>query len=147
MIGESLKQREQRLGYETEESKYQHHLKWLEDYKRKYVEDHYGREPDQEDIDSICQSTYVNTWMCDQAYGGSEEGGWYFKVGDPVESIYFEYRYEAEEAFPEIEAKWIRLNEVEGRRETSSVSCDGYYETYYGSAYAEIFPKEAPHYE
>tara|TARA_S200000501_G_scaffold25091_1_gene21813 strand:- start:504 stop:953 length:450 start_codon:yes stop_codon:yes gene_type:complete len=147
-IGESLKQREQRLGYkESQEEKYEKHLKWLKQYKEQYIEEHYGREPEQEDIERVCQHTYVNTYECDQAKGGNEEGGWWYDVGVPVESIYFEYRYEAEEAFPEIESKWNRLNEIEGRREPSSVSCDGYYQTYYGAKYGDFFPKERPHYE
>jgi len=131
----------------SEEEKYQKHLAWLEDYKKKYIADNYGKEADQKFIEYVCQHTYVNTYECNQAYGGSEEGGWWFDIGDPVESVYFEYRYEAEEAFPKIEARWKRLNEIEGRRETSSVSCDGYYETYYGKDYAKSFPNKKPSYE
>ena len=30
--------------------------------------------------------TYINVYLADRAYGGSEEGGWWYDYGIPVES-------------------------------------------------------------
>ena len=38
---------------------------------------------------------YVNCYMIDQAYGGPEEGGWWYTVGRPVESRLAENDVEA----------------------------------------------------
>tara|TARA_E500000331_G_scaffold216460_1_gene207451 strand:- start:133 stop:576 length:444 start_codon:yes stop_codon:yes gene_type:complete len=146
---ESLKQREHRNGYESENSdeiKYKKHLAWLSNYKKQHLED-YGREPEEEDIERICRNTYVNTYETDKAFGGREEGGWWYDFGYPVESVHFEYRYEAEEAFPQIEAKWQHLNEVEDRRDPGSTLCDGYYKTWFDDKFGEAFPKSKPTYE
>jgi hypothetical protein len=40
---------------------------------------------------------YVNVYDADRAYGGPEEGGWYFDVRTPVESHTVDSREEAEE--------------------------------------------------
>lgn len=29
----------------------------------------------------------VSVYMCDRAYGGPEEGGWYYDCGEPVEEL------------------------------------------------------------
>lgn len=143
---ESLKQKEQREGYESTASKEQRHLDWLHQYKEEQFE-HRGEYPDEEEIVHLCRASYVNTYLVDRAYAGPEEGGQWYDYGEPVESVYFEYRYEAEEAFSEIESKWKRLNEIEGRKHPSSVSCDGYYQTYFNHDYAKPFPSSVPRYE
>jgi len=143
---ESLKQKEQREGYEATASKEQRHLDWLNNWKTEYELSH-GHKPDDEDIYRICKSTYVNTYETDRAYGGNEEGGWWYDCGEPVESIYYQYRYEAEDSFPEIEDKWKNLNEIEGRKHPSSVSCDGFYQTYFSDDYAKPYPSSIPRYE
>ena len=30
---------------------------------------------------------YINTYECHQRYGGPEEGGWWYEVGEPVQSV------------------------------------------------------------
>ena len=34
---------------------------------------------------------YINTYETNRAYGGPEEGGWWFDIGDPVESVQFDF--------------------------------------------------------
>ena len=34
------------------------------------------------------QKVYVTVWHTEQAYGGPEEGGWYYQQGEPVEGVY-----------------------------------------------------------
>lgn len=41
-----------------------------------------GHEPDK-----FADEAYVNVYAVGQAYGGPQEGGWWFDVGEPVESI------------------------------------------------------------
>jgi len=90
---------------------------------------------------------YVNTFKVNMQYGGPEEGGWWFDVGYPVESICFETASEASNALNLIRAKWNERNKSEGNKAPSSVNCDGYYQTWLGFKYAEAFPRERPHYE
>lgn len=100
---------------------------------------------------TACKSTnteligplYVNVYLVDQAYGGPEEGGWYYKCGEPMESCHVETEVEANEVAEKLRAKWSN----EGRRPISSVLSQGVYEVSVEDCFAQPFPDRRPHYE
>ncbi len=101
-------------------------------------------------LDSIrdeMNRTYINTYLINRAYGGPEEGGWWYDVSVPVESVYFETIEQAIQQFHYYENKWKRTNHDEGRIHESSVNSDGYYYTFREHHFAEYSPKERPRYE
>lgn len=79
---------------------------------------------------------FVNVYRVGQAYGGPEEGGWWFWAGEPYTSVPVEDR-EAAEAQYEILADRFAEIAVRGQREYE-VRIEGYP--------GEEFPKEHPHY-
>ena len=88
---------------------------------------------------------YVNCYMIDQAYGGPEEGGWWYTVGRPVESRLAENDVEAEDILAERRAFWEAHNK--GRPEIYSVISEGRFAVWRESHYARVFPDVKPHYE
>tara|TARA_Y100000034_G_C6843471_1_gene381870 strand:+ start:270 stop:683 length:414 start_codon:yes stop_codon:yes gene_type:complete len=115
---------------------------------KEYIE---ASNPDWNEVEKFRQReescVYINTYSVNKAYGGPEEGGWWFDIGDPIESVQFDFSYQARHALPEHEERWKKRNIDEGNREPSSVNCDGYYETYVEDRFAESYPKRKPHYE
>lgn len=89
---------------------------------------------------------YVNVYLLDQAFGGREEGGWYFTTGEPVESRLCDSWLEACEVFKKLESKYCGLNE-EDRRDMYSVLSRGEYGVMIENHFARPFPESKPHYE
>ena len=97
--------------------------------------------------------TYINVYLADRAYGGSEEGGWWYDYGIPVESRrvkvppagevnpYSEYQEELEF----IESRYYRLNQ--NRPEIYSVRSEGRYVVVEEDNFAKPYPDTIPHYE
>lgn len=88
---------------------------------------------------------YVNVYMVDQAYGGREEGGWWYMAGYPVESRRFNSMPDAQKTLTELETSYNEENK--GRRPISSVLSEGEYRVILETHFAEPWPKCRPHYE
>ena len=88
---------------------------------------------------------YVNCYMIDQAYGGPEEGDWWYTVGRPVESRLAENDAEAEDILAERRAFWDGHNK--DRPEIYSVLSEGRFSVSRESHFARHFPEVRPHYE
>ena len=88
---------------------------------------------------------YVNCYMIDQAYGGPEEGGWYYTVGRPIESRLADDDIEAEDILAERRAYGEEQNF--GRPEIYSVISEGRFAVWRESHYARVFPDVKPYYE
>ena len=99
--------------------------------------------PEDEAIES--PRLYVNCYMIDQAYGGPEEGGWWYTVGRPVESRLANSEIEPKDILAERNAYWVTHNE--GRPEIYSVLSEGRFAVWRESHYARVFPDVKPHYE
>jgi len=93
----------------------------------------------------------VAVYLCDRAYGGPEEGGWWYDCGVPSEEhAHFTRGFKREKA---AYAYARRLNERyaeqwnQGRRDISSVLSEGqfYAEAHEGTP--APYPKVRPHYE
>jgi hypothetical protein len=93
----------------------------------------------------------VNLYLVDRAYGGAEEGGWWFDCGQPELhplNRVFASRDDARQYLEDVcKPEEIELNE--GRREISSVLSEGQYRFYIGDKgeMPAVWPAERPHYE
>ena len=87
---------------------------------------------------------FVNVYLVNRCYGGSEEGGWWFDAGEIVECVPCRnevFARKVKESFEKGEYS------NEGRRELSSVACGGVYEVVIEDRPGEDYPKEKPFYE
>ena len=87
--------------------------------------------------------TYVNVYLEDLAFGGPEEGGWHYRVGEPIESIKVNNAEEAETEEIRLKKKYSNA----GRRPVSSVLSEGEYGVRIEDHSAKPFPETRPCYE
>ncbi len=90
---------------------------------------------------------YVNLYLADQAYGGPEEGGWWFDCGEPVRSFPVVTRRRADRLEAMVQRIADHRNKTGRRRPPSSVLCDGWYVVRTEATPAAAYPAERPHYE
>ena len=88
--------------------------------------------------------------MIDRAYGGPEEGGWYFNYGEPDDGLWqhtrlFETEDEAYAYARSLDPVIAELNQ--GRPSISSVLSEGQYGWVVQDGYPHAWPKQRPHYE
>ena len=90
----------------------------------------------------------VAVYLVDRAFGGHEEGGWWYDTGQLVR-IHRTYKDQ-----DRARAKIARMNRLldatvnKGRREISSVLSDGrYYAEVHENAPPAFYPEHRPHYE
>lgn len=85
-------------------------------------------------------AVYLNTYECHQAYGGQEEGGWWYECGTPLQSIFWSHQdleeFLDQHSFEEL--KEIRdkatFNYTEGRSPTPIKNGTGGYTFMPGSS-------------
>lgn len=87
---------------------------------------------------------YVNVYLVDQAYGGPEEGGWYYTFGQVHKSMPVKPD-KAERLMSAVE-RWCEKNNEE-RPPIYSVSSEGVYNVCLEEHPAEHWPTERPWYE
>ena len=97
--------------------------------------------------------SYINVYLVDRAYGGPEEGGWYYDYGNPVESrrvlvpmngyVNLHSEYQTELEF--LNTRYNRLNS--DRPEIHSVISKGRYIIIEEDDFAKSWPDRIPHYE
>jgi len=95
----------------------------------------------------------VQLFFCDRAYGGPQEGGWYFDYGIPVTDSEvgfsvtkrFKSQTKAQGYRARIQNRLDRLNETRG--DLSSVASEGQYLALICSAKPQPYPKTRPTYE
>jgi hypothetical protein len=88
--------------------------------------------------------------MIDRAYGGPEEGGWWFDYGEPNDGYWkytrlFETEDEAYDYGKSLNPLIDELNE--GRPSIGSVASEGIYGWVVQEGYPHAWPKERPRYE
>ena len=94
----------------------------------------------------------VSIYLCDRAYGGPEEGGWWYGCGDPVLDA-----AEHTRIFTNLDAARAYRNRLEvevvdalneGRRSIDSVLSEGQYAAVVDwGHYPQHYPQHRPHYE
>jgi len=110
-----------------------------------HVQQEHGECPEESKYDGF---RFINVYLVDRAYGGSEEGGWWFDTGEFIRSYPFKGTDEERDAKQEeIRAELTEQNEDEGRRDISSVLSTGQYQCWTEDHPGADFPTEQPHYE
>lgn len=84
----------------------------------------------------------VNVYDTTMRYGGPEEGGWWFEVGEPIKGICVFSKKQAIRAALELD-EWA-LEEYGEAYDQYGFST---YRVVYEDKYGEAYPKERPHYE
>ena len=86
---------------------------------------------------------FVNVYLTDRAYGGSEEGGWWYDCGQIVRSVECETKQEANQKAEEMREEYSN----EGRPEIDSVLSEGRYDVRVEDRPGKDYPSQRPHYE
>lgn len=99
-----------------------------------------------------CGVFCVSVFLVDKAYGGPEEGGWYYGVGEPVLAPNLpcpRFTIDQEEA-----RKWqiemqleLNKNFNQYRRPIDSVLSEGRYDAVVTEGMPQAYPAFTPHYE
>jgi hypothetical protein len=105
------------------------------------------------EIVDITPSLYANLYLHDRAYGGPEEGGWWYDTYSPVDGDWinnpprfghFETTCQAKEAFRELQV-WCDEENLT-RRSPSSVASEGHFVVRLEAWPPEPYPSRRPHY-
>jgi hypothetical protein len=86
---------------------------------------------------------FINVYEVERCYGGPEEGGWWYDVGEPVASVPYANEHDGQRIRHEMKQMYPR-SKGQGRY---SVFGGPDYEVYSEDQFARPFPKERPHYE
>jgi|TARA_R110002020_G_scaffold161298_4_gene346381 hypothetical protein len=105
---------------------------------------------------------YVNVYLVDRAYGGPQEGGWWFTYGTPAQDSDLYYA-ESDVGQGQYVKASVRTVDVEQRREAAQAVCDalndnrrsdigsvlseGRYEVAVESHPPKPWPEQTPYYE
>lgn len=110
---------------------------------------------DEYEIEDVTPWLYANIYLYDRAYGGPEEGGWWYDTYSPIDDSsdwnnpppqhgHFSSEKKARKALLKLQA-WCN-EENKSRRSPSSVASDGHYMAQLDAWPAEFSPKQRPHY-
>lgn len=95
----------------------------------------------------------VAIYLIDRAYGGPEEGGWYYDCGMPCLEPEAALHMRAFDRLSDAEnyTAHLNLNVLpdwnEGRRDIGSVLSEGVFEALWSEGFPQPFPASRPHYE
>jgi hypothetical protein len=90
----------------------------------------------------------VAVYLCDRAYGGPEEGGWWYDTGELVRIIRTFKNEERAAAHATRMNSLLNVTINKGRRDISSVLSDGkYYAEVHENLAPQHYPAVRPHYE
>jgi hypothetical protein len=90
---------------------------------------------------------YVNAYRVTQAYGGPEEGGWWYDEYEPLESVVVESEEQEEEVRAALAKRYVDEEDV-GQRRGRTSAAGGYDISIVGEFhFAKYEPEVKPHYE
>ena len=87
---------------------------------------------------------YVNVYMADRAYGGPEEGGWYYTYGEALKTIPV-LPSKADRLLEKVN-RWAERRNA-SRPSMSSVASEGVFWVNLEDDPASNWPEQRPHYE
>jgi hypothetical protein len=88
---------------------------------------------------------FVNVYLTDRAYGGPEEGGWWFDTGQFIRGV--EALSDEAERVKNTLQSWCDGENAERRSDISSVLSEGRYEVCIEDEPGADYPTTRPHYE
>jgi hypothetical protein len=91
-------------------------------------------------------SKFVNVYLTDRAYGGPEEGGWWYDTAEVVRSTQALVGGDAARLL-QTERAWCAEENSRRRSDTGSVLSEGRYEVEIDDVPAADRPAQRPHYE
>ena len=95
----------------------------------------------------VTPKCYVNVYLHDRAYGGPEEGGWWYDYWEPVDEMCQRFATEEEaENFLDEAEKEAESENGQRRSDIGSVLSEGRYEVRLEAWPAEREPKQRPYY-
>lgn len=98
------------------------------------------------ELEDVTPCLFVNVYLHDRAYGGPEEGGWWYDIYEPVAEECAEYTFESvAQAAYDAKVKWAK-EENKHRRHPSSVCSEGHYVVRLEAWPAEYSPASRPYY-
>lgn len=90
----------------------------------------------------------VGVYLVDKAYGGPEEGGWWYNTGELCRTLRVFHTEEAAISYAKRLQDKLNVFLNKGRREISSVLSTGrYYAEIHDNVLPEHYPAVRPHYE
>ena len=96
------------------------------------------------------EGRYLNVYIVDRAYGGPEEGGWWYDYGVPYASVPLGEDDGPAYHQPAVQKaawkRWVKASN-EDRPQVSSVSSEGIYVIRFEQGMAAAWPTERPYYE
>ena len=92
------------------------------------------------------ETTYVNEYWVNQAYGGPEEGGWWYETGKFVQCLGITKGHVAARGIRAMHEARVKA-ENEGLYPITSVLCTGVKVIYIDKNMGKDFPEYRPHYE
>lgn len=90
------------------------------------------------------KAKYITIYLVNRSYGGPEEGGWWYDTGDPVFTIRVNGRNRLH--YRRIAERFCRLYN-RGRRDLSSILCEGVYRWGESNKPGKPYPSVPPQYE
>ena len=89
---------------------------------------------------------FLNEYLTDKAYGGAEEGGWWFNTGEYVRCHgVHEHLAGAENALETTRQDYLRQEQA-GRARPDSVACNGYPDIFIQQHPGRDYPSKRPCY-
>ena len=115
--------------------------------------DYDDQEPAFDDEPEAEEKPYIGPWtvcifLIDQAYGGAEEGGWWYTYGDPVFTTHMKVFSDLQEAWKyvySLDEELDRMNE--GRPKISDTNSIGRFDARICNGWPKAFPDRIPRYE
>lgn len=86
---------------------------------------------------------YLTVFLCDRAYGGPEEGGWWYDTGEVQEVVRVRSKQQLKRERRRLEQAYSN----EGRRDIGSVLSEGKFFIEAGKVPGQDYPQVRPHYE
>lgn len=93
--------------------------------------------------------SYVNVYLEDQAYGGRQEGGWWYTYGEVVRSTKCASGMASVQAVATLQRERALCEEENANRRSdiSSVLSEGRYVATLENKPARAYPRDTPYYE
>ena len=119
-------------------------VRWFDGREEEFVGDNDKDQSAGDELADVTPALYVNVYLIDRAYGGPEEGGWWYDTGELVRSTQCDTEAAAEVKRAEEEAACNVENH--GKPDISSVRSEGRYAVRVESEAGADYPAARPHY-